>query len=70
MLLQVVDVNRKRPNEVPCLFCDATGNFISVPKSQTFLTIQKPPDRRKVGITEMYGNHGATLYIQENETSS
>ncbi|GFQ96640.1 uncharacterized protein TNCT_690591 [Trichonephila clavata] len=52
MSVQVINVKKRKLNELSCLFCDKTGDLVKNPKSQTFISIQRAADRRKDDISQ------------------
>lgn len=55
----MTNVTRKRPTELSCLFCDATGGLIKEPQLQSFISIRKAADRRKDKVSEKIKNDPA-----------
>lgn len=54
MSFEVVNLKRKRLNELYCLFCEETTNLVKEPKLTTLLSIKKAADRRKDDISEKF----------------
>ncbi|GFQ77424.1 hypothetical protein TNCT_567911 [Trichonephila clavata] len=52
MSVQVINVKKRKLNELSCLFCDKTGDLVKNPKSQTFISVQRAADRRKDDISQ------------------
>lgn len=50
----MVNLKRKRLNELYCLFCEETTKLVKEPKSTTLISIKKAADRRKDDITEKF----------------
>lgn len=61
MSLEIVNLKRKRPSELVCLFCDSPGQLVSEPKPETFLTIKRAAERRKDEVSVKF----ARLYDPE-----
>jgi hypothetical protein len=47
MTLEIVNLKRKIPFELVCLFCESSEQLVINPKPETFLTIRRAAERRK-----------------------
>lgn len=53
--IEVLDLKRKRPNELSYLFCDDLNSLVKEPQPNTWLSNENAADRRKNNIKRFYG---------------